>query len=110
MACVRTFFKFEHKTRIIETYPMAPLARFFFSLSFCRAGFFFWKLLNPSLTENNGPCLTFFSSETWTDFESESDVSWEIWNEIETETEIAAAEEKGNENVSVGVIWTETLI
>lgn len=110
MACTITFFKFKHKTWIVETYPVAPLARFFFSLSFCRAGIFFLelKLLNPSLTENNGPCLTFFSSETWTDFESESDVSWEIWNEIETE--IAAAEEKGNENVSVAVIWTETLI
>lgn len=65
-------------------------------------------ILNVSVTEILTGIVIFFSSETWTDFESESDVSWEIWNEIETE--IAAAEEKGNENVSVGVIWTETLI
>ena len=51
---------------------------------------------------------TFSSSERWIDYESESDVSLEIWNEIETE--IAAGEGKGNENVSVGEIWTETLI
>lgn len=65
-------------------------------------------ILNVSVTEILTGIVIFFSSETWTDFESESDVSWEIWNEIETE--IAAVEEKGNENVSVGVIWTETLI
>jgi len=51
---------------------------------------------------------TFSSSVRWTGFESESDVSWEIWNE--TETEIAAGEGKGNENANVGVIWTETSI
>lgn len=65
-------------------------------------------ILNVSVTEILTGIVIFFSSETWTDFESESDVSWGIWNEIETE--IAAGEEKGNENVSVGVIWTETLI
>lgn len=65
-------------------------------------------ILNVSVTEILTGIVIFFSSERWTDFESESDVSWGIWNEIETE--IAAGEEKGNENVSVGVIWTETLI
>jgi len=65
-------------------------------------------ILSVSVTEISSAIVIFSSSERWTGFESESDVSWEIWNEIETE--IAAAEEKGNENVTVGVIWTETLI
>lgn len=61
-----------------------------------------------SVTEISNVIVIFSFSERWTGFESESDVSWEIWNE--TETEIVAGEGKGNENVSVAVIWTETSI
>jgi len=57
-----------------------------------------------SVTEISNVIVIFSFSERWTGFESESDVSWEIWNE----TEIVAGEGKGNENVSVAVIWTET--